>query len=168
MPFDLKKFSETPFEPRVKEVPVPYLKDFFTDEGEKPIWKIKSLNGAEMGVINELTANDELAIEILGELLSVNKEQIMKMIMQLIGRSGKKPKDVARRIYLIQFASLSDQFINSRTDSGLMPLEDAVKISEINSVLFFDLSNKILALAAEGYRQGKLPPSGKTKKSKPA
>jgi hypothetical protein len=153
MAFDHKRFLADKFEPRSLDISVPWLKNYFSED-EKPIWTVKSLNGAEIGRADELTSTNKLATAMLEALLSSNAPETAKRVKELLGRSDEKPREVAKRIYHLHFASVKPK----------CPLELAVKICDSNGVLFYELTNNILVVSGQGYEPGKSKPSGKIKK----
>lgn len=157
MPFDAKSFCEQVFEPRTMDYPVPQLKKWFPKD-EKPVWKIRSLTGAEIGQADEAAGNSELTGKLFDSLLSANAPEVAAKVKELVGQSKEKPQAVAKRIYHLQYASVDPE----------CPLEIAVKLCDNFPILFLEISNAILVLSGQGYIPKKSGPSGKTKKSKPA
>jgi len=155
MPFDAKKFLETKFEPRKKSYPVPQLADWFPD-GEKAVWIIKSIGAAEFGRADEAAGNEGMSDKILGALTAMNSADVVTKIKELMGKSGDKPKSIAKRIYHLIYGS----------DDPVCTLELAVRLCDMFPVLFLELTNEILMLSGQGFEPGKSPPSGKTQKSK--
>ena len=153
MSLNVKSFMETAFEPRTREFPVPQLKQWF-DKGEKAVWKIRSLSGAEIGQADEASGNSELTGKLFDSLLSANAPEVVAKVKELVGQSGDKPKSIAKRIYHLQKASVDPE----------CSLELAVKICDNYPILFLEITNAILVLSGQGNQPGKLPPSGGTKK----
>ena len=52
MAFDEKKFMNTKFTPRERDVKVPDMKDFF-EPNEKPIFRVRGLTGHELARVHE-------------------------------------------------------------------------------------------------------------------
>jgi len=155
MPFDAKKFLEEKFKPRRKSYPVPQLASWFP-KGEKPVWVIKSIGGAEIGWADESVGNEALTDKILGALTAMNSADVVDKVRELMGRSGDKPKTIAKRIYHLIYGS----------EDPVCTLELAVRLCDNFPVLFLELTNGILMLSGQGFEPGKSPPSGKTQKSK--
>jgi len=155
MPFDAKKFLEEKFEPRRKSYPVPQLASWFP-KGEKPVWVIKSIGAAEIGRADESVGNEAMTDKILTALTAMNSEEVVDKIRELMGRSGDKPKTIAKRIYHLIYGSVDP----------VCTLELAVRLCDNFPVLFLELTNEILMLSGQGFEPGKSPPSGKTQKSK--
>jgi hypothetical protein len=155
MPFDAKKFLETKFEPRTKKYPVPQLKDWFP-EGEKAVWIIKSIGAADIGRADESVGNEAITDKILTALTAMNSADVVDKIKELMGKSGDKPKTIAKRIYHLMYGSVDP----------VCTLELAVRLCDNFPVLFLELTNEILMLSGQGFEPGKSPPSGKTQKSK--
>ena len=155
MPFDAKKFLETRFEPRTKSYPVPQLKDWFPD-GEKTVWIVRSIGAAEIGRADESVGNEAMTDKILTALTAMNSAEVVDKIRELMGKSGDKPKAIAKRIYHLMYGSVDP----------VCTLELAVRLCDNFPVLFLELTNEILMLSGQGFEPGKSPPSGKTQKSK--
>ena len=71
MGFDSKKFIKTKFTPRIEEIDVPDLKDFFP-AGEKPVWKVRGLTGQELGRANEALDRSKDMASVVNGLTSRN------------------------------------------------------------------------------------------------
>ena len=155
MPFDVKKFLETKFEPRTKKHPVPQLKDWFA-EGEKAVWILKSIGAAEFGRADESVGNEAMTDKILTALTAMNSEDVVTKIKELMGKSGDKPKSIAKRIYHLMYGSVDP----------VCTLELAVRLCDNFPILFLELTNEILMLSGQGFEPGKSLPSGETQKSK--
>lgn len=154
MSFDIKKFINERFEPRTFDYPVPVLKPWFSN-GKKPVWKIRSIDAAEIGRADEAVANEGLTTQILEAVTSMNSPEVAAKIKDLMGKSGDKPKTIAKRIYHLMYGS-----VDPKCD-----LELAVKLCDTFPVTFYELTNEILSLSGQGFEPGKLRPSGKTKES---
>lgn len=158
MPFDAEKFKTTKFVPRTREVPVPKLKMFF-DKGEKPVWKIRSLSGAEFGRADEASRQKGVLEAMLTALTSINSKETQKEVEKLIGSTNEKPESIAKRMYHLHYGTVWDG------PEEHIPFEIVRKICDEFGMLFLELTNAILILSGEGnVPEKKLTLSGKTKK----
>ena len=126
MSFDIKAFINEQFTPRTVDYPVPKLKDWFKN-GEKPVWKIRSLNGAEIGRADEAVQNEGMTAKILEAVTSMNSTEVATQIKELMGKSDGKPKSIAKRIYHLMYGSVEPE----------CNLELAVKVCDFFPVVFF-------------------------------
>lgn len=154
MSFDIKGFLKERFEPRTTDHPVPNLKQWFKN-GDKPVWTIRSITAAEIGRADEAVANEGLTTQILEAVTSMNSPEVSEKIKELVGKSGDKPKTIAKRIYHLMYGS-----VDPKCD-----LELAVKLCDTYPVVFYELTNEILSLSGQGFAPGKSKPSGKTTES---
>lgn len=139
MPFDVKAFKKAKFEPRVAYVPVPDLKDFFAAD-EKPLWKVRSLSGHEMGLINEAAdRNKNIGAVIEGIISSIAKDKV-DAIKSSLGLTDDTPAEIVRRIEMLSRASL-----NPEIDS-----ETAVKFCKNFPVEFYEITTAILKITGKG------------------
>ncbi len=140
MAFDTDKFLNTEYRDRTEDVPVPELKKFFPED-ETPVWTVRALTAEEIARANdEVAQNMDISAIITALASSVAKEKA-GAITDLIGLSKENlPGDVVKRISQLMSGSVSPQ----------CPRELAVKLGENHSVIFFKLTNKILALSGKG------------------
>ena len=62
--FDSKKFLKTKFTPRTADVPVPDLREFFSD-GTPAVWKVRGLTGHELGRAAEAAERNKSVLAII-------------------------------------------------------------------------------------------------------
>lgn len=154
MSFDTKGFMSVAFERRQQDFKVPQLKDWF-EKGSKAVWKIQSLSGAEIGKADEAAGNETLTGQLFNSMMSANSPEVVAKVKELVGRSTDKPKQIARRIYHLQYGAVDPA----------CTLEMAVRICDHYPILFLDITNAILTLSGQGsVAPGKSKPSGTTKK----
>lgn len=158
MGFNVEKFMATNFEPNTREYPVPQLALWF-DEGEKAIWKIKALSGAELGNADEASRQKGALEAIVNALTSVSSKDVKKEVERLIGHTKEKPESIAKRMYHLHYGTIWDG------PEERVPFEVVRKICDEFSILFLELTNAVLILSGEGnIPEKKSMPSGKTKK----
>lgn len=157
MPFDAVKFAAANWQRRIIEIPVPALVDFF-GEGEKPIWKVQSLEGKEVAQAKharERNIRIKASVEKFSELLGQDPKKIKGAIGDVFG-SLEATADIAWRSELMLLASVD-------------PKIDYATIAQINkyqSETYYLITNKIIELIGLGFEVGKQRPSGKKQKSK--
>lgn len=154
MSLDTKRFMQEQFERRKQDFPVPQLAEWF-GKGEKAIWPIWSMTGAEIGRANEAAESAPIVDKLFEALLSTNDKEAVAEVRKLIGRDENKPEAIAKRIYHLQFGTQNPPGCS---------LEVAVRLCDNFPVLFLEITNAILALSGQGFEKKKLTPSGKTRK----
>lgn len=156
MSLDIKKFLNQQFEPRIKNVPVPQLKPWFTSNGQSkdddgnvidikdaqpPVWKIRALNADEIGRADEAVANEGVTNQLLEALTSMNSPEVSEKVKELMGASKDTPKTIAKRTYHLIYGS-----IDPKCDYEL-----AGKLRNTFPVIFYELTNEILQLSGQGF-----------------
>jgi len=152
--FDLNKFENTKFIPREEEVPVPELKAFFGKE-EKPVWIVRGLTGHEYGRIQEGADSSALLKKVLEGLSSGETDEMSNAILSMVGDNKETPKDIIRRLDMLVLGSVSPKLESKR---------QAVKLCDINGVLFYRITNKIMELTGKGKTMEGPMPCGEEKK----
>lgn len=155
MSLDIKSFLNEQFQPRIKNMPVPQLAQWFKN-GDKPVWKIRSLGADEIGRADEAVANEGVTTKLMEALTSMNSPEVSEKVKELMGKSSDTPKTIAKRVYHLMYGS-----IDPKCDYEL-----AGKLRSNFPVIFYELTNEILQLSGQGFEPGKSKPSGKTKESK--
>ena len=142
MGFDAQAFTGASLKPRTEEVEVQPLAQWF-GEGEKPVWVVRGLTGAELGRAHE-AENRAKAVGAAVEAVASGNVQA-DSIKELLGLSGDVPADVARRLSMLAQGS-----VEPAVDHEL-----AVKLSEAHPTIFYHLTNRILSLTGAGAEPGK-------------
>jgi hypothetical protein len=154
MAFKAKEFDKAKFQPRMADVPVPGLANWFDGD---PVWKVKGLSGNELGRCNELAERNRKTIgDIVKALLKNQGEETGAAIQDLVGLSDDVPQDVARRIEYLIAGSVDPE----------CPLDRAVQLNQAFPVEFRMISEKIFELTGLGHTPGKPTPSGNVKTSR--
>lgn len=149
--FDSKRFLATQFIPREEDVPVPDLKEFFGD-GDKPVWRIRGLDGYELGSVEEVKRRNKQVESILEGILSAGSKKQAEAIKKLVGNSQDATDDVAKRLEMLVLSSIDP----------VCDLDLAIKLLKTFPIEFFDITNKVNILTGKGHVPGKPKPSGKT------
>jgi hypothetical protein len=153
MGFNVNKFQNTKYIPRIEAVKVESLKEFFGPK-EKPVFKVRNLTGEELGKVNQaVQKNKNIAAVLDGLLSNVNKEKI-EAIKSSIGADDRVPDDIARRLEMLQLGC-----VEPRVDLSL-----AKKLCTNYPIEFYDITNTITRLTGLGSELGKAKPSGKIRK----
>ena len=139
MTFDKKLFLKAKFETRTEKVPVPDLKDFFS-EGADPVWSVRNLSGPELGKVNESEQRNKSIAAILDGIISGDDKNKVAAIKASIGLGNDVPSDIARRLEMLTIGSV-DPEINT---------EIAVKLCTHFPVEFYQLTNAITKLTGKG------------------
>jgi hypothetical protein len=157
MAFDSKAFLRTKFERRTGEVPIEALKEFF-EKGERPVWKVQSLTGQELGAANAAAERSQNLSAIVEAVQGRYKDKV-KAFKGMLGLTDDMPVDVAKRIEMILVGSVEPDLQN---EGGL---DLALKILEAFPIEFYLITNEITKLTGQGHIVGKPRPSGKKKTS---
>jgi len=145
MPFDIDKFQSATFKFREEEIPLPELKDFFS-EGEKPVWRVRNLTGMEIFVVNEAMERNSRKNEAIEAIMSgERKERVEAMKEIAMTLPGMTPTEYVRRLETLCLGSVEPKVTK----------EIAVKIAENFGNVFTHLSNRILILTSQGAEPGK-------------
>jgi len=148
MTFDKKRFMKTSFEPRIKKVPVPDLKDFFI-EGAEPVWSVRNLSGHELGKVNEAAQRNKTISAILDGIISADAKDKVDAIKASIGLDDNTPDDIARRLDLLAIGSVDPEIDH----------EMAVRLCTYYPIEFYQLTNEITTLTGQGAQIKKKPSS---------
>ena len=106
MPIDYDKLGSTQFEFPTKKMAVPGLKDFF-EEGEKPEWEYRGLNGTELALVNNVVQTNAWTNAIIKAVASRDVKEFTKALEDLQGKDlDKVPQDLAKRIKILELGSV--------------------------------------------------------------
>lgn len=148
MPFDLTKFEQAQFQPREVDVDVPDLATFF-DEGEKPVWRVRGLTGAELARANEAAENNRKIMAMLDGLLSENRQKVSEAVREFTGRGETQPDELVKRIEMLVMGSVAPAVTNPQ----------AARLARTHPVVFWQITNQITELTGQGQQLGKPPAS---------
>jgi hypothetical protein len=154
--FDSKAFMKTKFLFREESVKVPDLKDFFP-VGEEPLWKVRGLEGVELGRVREANKRNSRVAAAVSGLLAGNEQETIDGIKQLFGLTGDVPEDTAIRMDMLCVASIDPK----------VEMDLAVKLCACFPIEFSLLTDRIMLLTGQGKVPGERRGSGKTKVSEP-
>ena len=148
--FDTKRFMQEKFEPRTADVPMPELADFF-DKGETPVFKVRGLEGFEVGRAKEAAARNRNIKAILEGIVSQRSEDVKNAVRKLIGADDDVPQEIAEKIEFV---------LAGLVEPPDWKLDNVLWLCRNFPVNFYALSQKILELTGLGHIPGKPRPSG--------
>ena len=158
MPFNSDAFEATNFEPRTKVLNVPQLKTWF-DKGEKPVWKIRALTGAELGNAEEASKQGNTLKALIEGITAADSQKVKQEAQKLLGHTEDKNETTAKKMYHVHYATVWDG------PEKYIPFTTVRKLCDEYSLLFNYIAHEILLLSGEGnIPEKKSTPSGKTKK----
>ena len=144
MPFNIETFDAASVQFATKKIAVPELKDFF-DEGEEPVWEIKSLTGLEIAIAEQHAANFgrfKAAMESIG---GTSVKEIKKGFDELLGKdAGATPEQYLKWLKYLEFGSVPR-----------CPEHICVKLAHAKAGTFRRLAYEISVLSAMGADLGK-------------
>ena len=157
---DTAKFLNAEFAPREQSIEVPELAEFF--DGDDPVWTVRSVTAKELARAKSAAASQALEVKrALVQALTENGEASEKVdaIRDAIGvGESETPTDMAVRLDRLHIATVSP-------DLGQNARGVAVRLSEVQPVVFQKLTDAIYNLTGQGQEPGKRKRSGKTQKS---
>jgi hypothetical protein len=137
--FNSKAFMKEKFRYRIEEVKVPDLAAWF-DEGDPPVWKVRGLEGSELGFVNETANRNKNISAILEGMLSQDDQTKAQAVKALLGISGDTPEDIARRLEMLRIGSVEPA----------CSMDLAIRLCKAFPIEFYQLTNKITALTGQG------------------
>lgn len=142
--FNVEKFMKAKYSQRTQDVSMPNLAEFFGPD-EKPVFKVRALEGEELGRVNEASTKLKHLAEIAAGLLSDSAKDNIEAIREGLGITTDLPADIARRLTMLEIACVKPK----------IKLEVAVKLCKVAPVDFFHVTNIIKDLTGQGSSLGK-------------
>ena len=140
---DFEKFNKSEFIFPSVDIPVPELKDFF-QEDEAPVWKVKSVTGSELAIINEAVATYNKTKAIIEAIATDSNSELKSGLKAYLNKSDDAtPEDLIRRHKLLQFGTV-----------GGCPEEAVIRLANYKPTTFFKLTNEIIRLTGDGASLG--------------
>ena len=144
MTIDYDKLGSTQFEFHTKKMAVPGLKDFF-EEGEKPEWEYRGLNGTELALVNNVMQTNAWAESIKKAIYSMDPKGLTKSLDGLQGKDLEDvPPDLAKRLKILELGSVPP-----------CPEHVCVRLAHTKATLVWNITGKIMALTDDGADLGK-------------
>jgi len=144
MTINYDKLGSTQFEFPTKKMAVPGLKDFF-EEGEKPEWEYRGLNGTELALVNNVMQTNAWAESIKKAVYSMDTKGLTKSLDGLQGKDLEEvPPDLAKRLKILELGSVPP-----------CPEHVCVRLAHTKPNLVWNITGKIMALTDDGADLGK-------------
>ncbi len=150
MPFNAAGFTQAPWVHRTQEVPVPELKDWFTD-GDPAVFVVRGLTANEIARANGASDAHRRAAALADALTGGSKSEITNAVKASLGRGTDLEPDIPRRMEMVCAGCVSPP----------CDMDMARTLQEYHGVILFNLSNVILSLSGQGSDVEKKP-SGST------
>lgn len=151
MPFDLKKFRSAKLTARTEDIPMPGLKEFFT-ENEEPVFKVRGMTGAEMFQVRESVEKRRDLQLIVSKLLSGDGSAIGEAVEEFY---GSVPEEFVKRVETLLIGCVSPELTR----------QDAMKLFRHFPTQASIITTRILYLTGEGSLPGELKDSGEIPES---
>lgn len=144
MAFDTKQFMREQFQTRTQDMSVPDLVLFFPKD-EKPVWKIRGLEGKELGRSKEAVSKNKSVAGLMAMLKSAKVTDQTEALEALTGLGTKStPDNIAERL---------DHLVTASVDP-VCTLPMALKICKVHPITFLQLTTAILTLTGKGMEPG--------------
>ena len=140
------KFQAAQYEARTARVSLPILADFFP-EGEEPAFTVRGLTASELNKAIEAGMRRK-AIDAVAQAIATQKEEIAG-VRAALGLSKETPGEIAKRLEMLVLGAV-EPVVSHAT---------AAKLAEIAPVEFYELTNRITELTAQGGSRVKRQPS---------
>ena len=157
MPFDARAFTKAQFEPRLGDVIIPELRDWFG--GDEPIFRVRGLSGIELAQALEAAQTSQSRAELAEALLDGTDGAKVDAVKEAFGLGKGVPDELIRYHELVIRGTVEPKLTR----------EVSVKLAERFPIDHKQLALKILALTGQGQAVKKKPSAcSATPKSGPA
>jgi len=157
MPFDARAFTKAQFEPRLGDVIIPELRDWFG--GDEPIFRVRGLSGIELAQALEAAQTSQTRAELAEALLDGTDGAKVDAVKEAFGLGKGVPDELIRYHELVIRGTVEPKLTR----------EVSVKLAERFPIDHKQLALKILALTGQGQAVKKKPNvCSATPKSAPA
>ena len=157
MPFDARAFTKAQFEPRLGDVIIPELRDWFG--GDKPVFRVRGLSGIELAQALEAAQTSQSRAELAEALLDGTDGAKVDAVKEAFGLGKGVPDELIRYHELVIRGTVEPKLTR----------EVSVKLAERFPIDHKQLALKILALTGQGQAVKKKPSAcSATLKSAPA
>jgi hypothetical protein len=157
MPFDARAFTKAQFEPRLGDVIIPELRDWFG--GDEPIFRVRGLSGIELAQALEAAQTSQSRAELAEALLDGTDGAKVDAVKEAFGLGKGVPDELIRYHELVIRGTVEPKLTR----------EVSVKLAERFPIDHKQLALKILALTGQGQAVKKKPSAcSATLKSAPA
>jgi len=159
MAFDAQKFLSTPFVLRTGSVDVPELAGMF-DDGEKPVFKVRGLDGKEWGLAKEAIRKRRDMAAIFQKMASGNGGEIADAVADSLGLNDTTAAEDALRLTIFPIGLVEPELTETEA------IDLSKKLLRHFPTAFERITTKISELTGTS-DQGEACGSGKTPKSGP-
>lgn len=142
MGFNADRFNAAKGKPREATMPFPELAEFF-DEGERPLWTVRGLEGPELFIALEAEARHAGLAKLVEAAASGT--DMVGALRAAAGIPAGTPGEMAKRLEMLVAGSVSPK----------IDLPTAVNIATRFPIDFINLTQKISALTGQGFDLGK-------------
>ena len=157
MPFDARAFTKAQFEPRLGDVIIPELRDWFG--GDKAVFRVRGLSGIELAQALEAAQTSQSRAELAEALLDGTDGAKVDAVKEAFGLGKGVPDELIRYHELVIRGTVEPKLTR----------EVSVKLAERFPIDHKQLALKILALTGQGQAVKKKPSAcSATLKSAPA
>ena len=157
MPFDARAFAKAQFEPRIADVVIPELRDWFA--GDEPILRVRGLSGIELAQALEAAQTSQSRAELAEALLEGTDGAKVDAVKEAFGLGKGVPDELIRYHELVIRGTVEPKLTR----------DVSVKLAERFPIDHKQLALKILALTGQGQAVKKKPNAcSATPKSAPA
>lgn len=151
MAFNTQKFMAAQFQPRIEEIHVPALGDWFDDPANDAyLWKVRGQTANEVARATDASEKHK-NLDAIIKAISSNQNQIVEL-KKAIGVETDTPAAIIKRL---------EQLVQCSVDP-VITLDVAVKLAETRPIEFYQLTNEILRLTGLGMDVKKPKASGET------
>lgn len=145
MPFDARAFTKAQFEPRLGDVIIPELRDWFG--GDEPIFRVRGLSGIELAQALEAAQTSQSRAELAEALLDGTDGAKVDAVKEAFGLGKGVPDELIRYHELVIRGTVEPKLTR----------EVSVKLAERFPIDHKQLALKILALTGQGQAVKKKP-----------
>ena len=145
MPFDARAFAKAQFEPRIGDVIIPELRDWFG--GEEPIFRVRGLSGIELAQALEAAQTSQSRAELAEALLDGTDGAKVDAVKEAFGLGKGVPDELIRYHELVIRGTVEPKLTR----------DVSVKLAERFPIDHKQLALKILALTGQGQAVKKKP-----------
>ena len=138
MPFDARAFTKAQFEPRLGDVIIPELRDWFG--GDEPVFRVRGLSGIELAQALESAQTSQTRAELAEALLDGTDGAKVDAVKEAFGLGKGVPDELIRYHELVIRGTVEPKLTR----------EVSVKLAERFPIDHKQLALKILALTGQG------------------
>jgi len=142
MGFNVKKYSDTEFEPQEYFYKFPDLKDFF-DEGDDPGFLLRGLSGLEYYQCDTFSETNKQITELAEKLLTGKSQEIADAITKKLGLGVEIPEIMKKRLSFFVYGVKEPK----------ADLELAKLVCKRHPIEFTEITDKIWEMTGGGFHE---------------